>query len=195
MEFPGTLTEMSLRVRRPTDAALAALARRSSGAPLTYEPVGISASGAAPTGYRRDRWCRAVGQGRRDLDTAWETLRGGGVHRGAGLAVTSPPVADGLVVGLAAPLPVGWIEIACRVVSVVEGDDRRGFAYGTLPTHPESGEESFTIELRPDGTVVFEIVAVSRLRHPLPRLAPPAARLLQRRATDRYLTAMEHALR
>lgn len=36
-----------------------------------------------------------------------------------------------------------------------------GFAYGTLPGHPEKGEESFRVEHREPG-VVFRILAMSR---------------------------------
>ncbi|HEV8560641.1 MAG TPA: DUF1990 family protein [Actinophytocola sp.] len=40
-----------------------------------------------------------------------------------------------------------------RVVHVVEEEHRRGFAYGTLPGHPECGEEAFLLERHADGTV------------------------------------------
>jgi uncharacterized protein (UPF0548 family) len=75
--------------------------------------------------------------------------------------------ADPLTYGpaLAAPLPLGWIEVVCRVVDVVDEPDRFGFAYGTLPVHPDQGEESFTVALLPDGGVVFEII---RCDEPLP---------------------------
>lgn len=33
----------------------------------------------------------------------------------------------------------------CRVVYTVTESRRRGFAYGTLPGHPECGEEAFVI--------------------------------------------------
>ena len=51
-----------------------------------------------------------------------------------------------------------------RVVYVIDGPDRRGFAYGTLPGHPESGEEAFLVERRPDGTVWCRITAFSGQR-------------------------------
>jgi uncharacterized protein (UPF0548 family) len=37
----------------------------------------------------------------------------------------------------------------CRIVYVIDEPDRRGFAYGTLPGHPERGEEAFIISRRP----------------------------------------------
>ena len=66
-------------------------------------------------------------------------------------------------------------------------DDTFGFAYGTLPGHPEQGEESFTIRKGTEGNVIFEIVAFSRPSDPLVRMAGPLSRLIQRRATAGYL--------
>ncbi len=65
---------------------------------------------------------------------------------------------------MAAPLPVGFIEVVCRVVDVVDQPDRCGFVYGTLPNHPEQGEESFIASRSANGVLTFEIVAVSRPR-------------------------------
>jgi len=163
---------------------------------LTYEPVGMSHALTAPTGYRLDRWSRVLGTSHGVFERASEAIRTWQVHRGAGLVVCADeaPVVDA-VVALCAPLPVGYIEIVCRVVTAVDLPDRFGFAYGTLSVHPEQGEESFTVIREADGTVVFEIVAVSRPRHFLARALPPVARNLQRRATARYLDAMTSAVR
>ena len=97
----------------------------------------------------------------------------------------------GLVVAMAAPLPMGWIDVVCRVVAVVDEPDRFGFTYGTLPVHPEQGEESFTVTRSDDGSITFEIVAVSRPRQPLARAFAPVARRLQAAATKGYLQAMQ----
>ena len=110
------------------------------------------------------------------------------MHQRAGLVIeANGPPADGLVVAMGAPLPVGFVEVVCRVVDVTDRPDRFGFTYGTLPIHPEQGEESFTVMHAPGGIVTFEIVAVLRPRHPLSRAFPPIARRLQRAATNRYL--------
>lgn len=46
------------------------------------------------------------------------------------------------------PRRPGWLCIAapCEVVWTVDEPRRRGWAYGTLPGHPERGEESFIVE-------------------------------------------------
>ena len=76
------------------------------------------------------------------------------------------------------------------MVYVVDEPDRAGFAYGTLPGHPESGEELFAVELRTDGSVVATIYAFSRPARWYTRLGGPVARLAQRLMTRRYLAAM-----
>jgi uncharacterized protein (UPF0548 family) len=81
------------------------------------------------------------------------------------------------------------LNVPCRVVYLVDDPCRRGFAYGTLPGHPESGEESFIIERRNDETVTFTVTAFSRPATWLAKAAAPIGRAIQRRITDRYLTA------
>jgi uncharacterized protein (UPF0548 family) len=45
---------------------------------------------------------------------------------------------------------------------VIDEENRRGFAYGTPPGHPEQGEEAFVVALREDGQVTFTVTAFSR---------------------------------
>jgi uncharacterized protein DUF1990 len=45
------------------------------------------------------------------------------------------------------------IRIPCRVAYVIREPLLRGFAYGTLPGHPEAGEERFALEQHGDGTI------------------------------------------
>ena len=78
-----------------------------------------------------------------------------------------------------------------RVVAVVDRPDRCGFAYGTLPGHPEQGEESFVCDLDADGSVRFHIRAFSRPHDPLARLGAPVSRHVQVRTTRAYLRAMK----
>ncbi len=67
---------------------------------------------------------------------------------------------------------------------------RRGLAYGTLPGHPERGEEAFVIEQHGDGAVTFAITAFSTPATPLAKAAGPAGRAIQRYITGRYLRAL-----
>ena len=185
---------MSIRLTRPTTADLRLLAEAGRSDALTYEPIGISGGTEASAGYRLDRWSRTLGNSDSVFQRASQALRTWQVHRGAGLIVCDdgPPSIDA-VVAMAAPLPLGFIDVVCRVVAVVDEPDRFGFTYGTLRVHPEQGEESFTVVRQADGAVVFEIAAASRPRHVLARACPPVARRLQRSATTRYLDAMSAA--
>ena len=54
------------------------------------------------------------------------------------------------------------VTAAVRVVYVVDEPDRKGFGYGTLAQHPESGEESFIVERTDDGSVWLTITSFSR---------------------------------
>jgi uncharacterized protein (UPF0548 family) len=161
---------------------------------LTYAPIGVTSLDVCPNGYRRDSWSTPLGSGHAVFARARDALRAWEMHKGSGFVVLAEgPPAVGSVVALAAPLPVGFIEATCRVVEVVDTSDHYGFAYGTLSTHPERGEESFMMTRLEDGTVSFQIVVVSQARNPLARACPPVARLLQRRATARYLATMRNA--
>jgi uncharacterized protein (UPF0548 family) len=72
---------------------------------------------------------------------------------------------------------------------VVDEADRYGFAYGTLPGHPEQGEEAFVVERLADRTV-FRIVALSRPAEWLARAGGPISRRIQRSTARRYLDAL-----
>ena len=87
----------------------------------------------------------------------------------------------------AGDLPHGYHHLTRRVLI---GHGRRGFAYGTLPGHPESGEEAFVIERHDDDTVSFTITAFSRHATRLARVAGPLGRAAQRRITARYLRSL-----
>jgi uncharacterized protein (UPF0548 family) len=77
------------------------------------------------------------------------------------------------------------------VVYVIDEADRRGFAYGTLPGHPESGEELFAVRYEPSTDEVYaEVVAFSRHATWWSRLGSPVTSLAQRVITTRYLTAL-----
>jgi uncharacterized protein (UPF0548 family) len=179
---------VTIRLRRPSEHELANLLARCPADPLTYSPVGGSLTGVAPAGLRRHRWSTALPA--EAFDRASAAIREWAVHRGAGLTVVADgPFAVGTNVAMSAPLPVGFVDVTCRLVSVVDEPDRFGFAYGTLPVHPETGEEAFLVVRDRDG-LRFDVQAVSAPRHPLARLAPPVADRLQHRGVERYLAAM-----
>jgi uncharacterized protein (UPF0548 family) len=163
-------------------------------APLTYPESGAT-RGPLPPGYHHLTRRRVLGHGAPAFEGAVTGLFGWEVHRRAGLSITasSPTAATGCVVWQGIGLGPLRIGAPCRVVYVVDEPDRRGFAYGTLPGHPECGEEAFLVGRDADGTVWGEVRAFSRPASPLTRLAGPAGRLVQRIAVRRYLGAMARA--
>lgn len=82
------------------------------------------------------------------------------------------------------------VRFPARVVYVVDEPTRRGFAYGTLPGHPERGEEAFIVERHPDGSVWLVIRAFSRPANLFVWIGAPIARMLQSRFTRRYERAL-----
>lgn len=160
---------------------------------LTYRDVGATRRDDLmrnpPAGYRPIERLVWLGDG----DALWrravaETLTLG-IQRLSGLrparAVDGP-----VTVGERAMLRLGPLRIPIEVVDVVDEPDRQGFAYGTLPGHPESGEEAFVVERRDDGSVWLRIRAFSRPSHPLLWVGYPVLRAFQEVYTRRYERAL-----
>lgn len=80
-----------------------------------------------------------------------------------------------------------WATGSCRIVRVLDSDTEFGFSYGTLPHHPEEGEELFAVRNNGDGTVTFRVAAFSKPAGLVTRLIGPVGRLIQRSMTTRYL--------
>jgi uncharacterized protein (UPF0548 family) len=163
---------------------------------VTYAPVGgtITSPPTAPAGsHLIDRTVR-IGSGRARFEAAADAVLRWRVQRNAGLRVEGPPDAQ-LGARVVLGLGLGRVRLGapCQVVAVVDEPTRRGFAYGTLPGHPESGEEAFLVSWFPDAPgspVVLRIVAFSRPATRLARRAGPVGRLVQNAITRRYLRSL-----
>lgn len=168
-----------------------------AGAPFTYPEVGATRHATLPAGYHHVERSAVVGSGGGDFDRAAAAVFRWAAQRGAGLRIRAdgPASTPGTVVLMTAGLRRLGVDIPCRVVWVVDEPRCRGFGYGTLPGHPESGEESFVVTLQPDGDVVYTLRAFSRLATPLSRLGGPVSRQVQRLALDRYVVAIRRAAR
>lgn len=160
--------------------------------PLTYPEVGATADDRLPAGYRHVRWSAPVGSGRSRFDHAAEALMSWEVHRGAGLRVTASALTarKGTVAVLEAGRPPLAIPAPCRVVYDLDEDGRRGFAYGTLPGHPEIGEAAFVVEMGEGEAVTFSVTTFSRPSTWFYRAGSPIARLAQDAITRRYLRVL-----
>lgn len=169
---------------------LADLAR----APLTYPEVGASLGAQGlPAGYHHLRRQAVIGRGAADLERCTEALLGWAVHRRAGVRVlpSVPQVRAAAVADLRMGVGPLSLRAPVRVVGVLDAPRRRGFAYGTLPGHPESGEESFVVSMGSDDVVTFTVRAFSRPVGLLARVAGPVGRMVQQGITDRYVRALQ----
>ena len=134
---------------------------------LTYTPVGFDATGTpvAPA----------------TVDSSGEALYGPD-----GTPFLRPGDTANLLIRFG-PLRIGS---PVRVIYVVDTPTRKGFAYGTLPGHPESGEESWMLDLTDDGSVWLTIRAFSRPSSTMWWLVYPVLRIVQSVYTRRYERAL-----
>ncbi|MFC9997536.1 DUF1990 family protein [Nocardia sp. NPDC127526] len=160
--------------------------------PFTYPDVGATA-GEFPPGYHQFRLRRRIGTGRVLFEEAgaqilaYRMQKGTGIFRGA----TTATAENGT--DLTVFLGVGSLGITapCRVVYILDEPNRRGFAYGTLPGHPEIGEELFAVEYDPTDDSVYGVVAAfSRPGTWYTRLGGPVVRLIQHWFANRYINTI-----
>ncbi len=170
------------------DASAAAELRAT---PFSYDEVGAT-RGDLPKGYVPMRRELHIGQGQEFFELARTALFGWHVHRAAGPKIipSSLQVAEDTVALVRIGVGPLALKAPVRVVYVVDEPGRAGFAYGTLPGHPEQGEESFLISMDGAERVRFDIVAFSRPGTRLARSSGSLGRAVQERVTERYIEAM-----
>ncbi|NUP28264.1 MAG: DUF1990 domain-containing protein [Nocardia sp.] len=164
---------------------------------FTYAEVGAT-RGELPPGYQHLHVRRRIGSGAAEFDRLGAAVLGYRIQRGLGiLRETQTPVAEpGAEVTVLLGVGRFGLRAPCRIVYVLREPDRIGFAYGTLPGHPESGEELFAVEYdRDTGTVYGVITAFSRPAAWYTRLAGPLAVLAQRLAAAAYLGVLRRTPR
>jgi uncharacterized protein (UPF0548 family) len=103
-------------------------------------------------------------------------------------------IAPGDTAVLVVPLWLFGIHAPCRVIYVIDEPNRKGFAYGTLPGHPECGEEAFVVDRTDDGSVWLTIRSFSRPGGWQWWAVYPALRLAQTIITRRYFRALSEPL-
>jgi uncharacterized protein (UPF0548 family) len=151
---------------------------------VTYAEVGATA-GELPAGYHHVHAER--------FERAADDMLAGLVQRRAGarIRLSDVPLREGTRVEMRLRLgPLAFV-IPCLVVWAERTADSCGFAYGTLPGHPERGEERFVLRLTASGDVIFTIVAFSAPARWFTRLGGPLARVVQTWMTRRYLKALD----
>jgi uncharacterized protein (UPF0548 family) len=173
---------------RPSEQRLDAVRARVTGKQLTYREVGATRQSTLPPGYRHDRRSVSIGRGDEAFRRGQDAIRRWEAHRAAGAIVrpADPPALGALIV-VALRVGPSFVLAPSEIVYVTDDPARFGFAYGTLPGHPEQGEEAFHVERSADGEITFAVVAFSRPADLLGRVGGPVARAVQNRVTNAYL--------
>lgn len=159
---------------------------------FTYSEVGAT-RGSMPAGYHHLEVRRRLGRGRDDFRRFGEAVLAYRMQRGLGLLADAQTLRAEPGARVTVRLGIGRFGVLapCRVVYVLDEEDRRGFAYGTLPGHPESGEELFAVEYDRATAAVYGVVtAFSRPAAWYTRLGGPVARAAQRLAAEAYLVTL-----
>jgi uncharacterized protein (UPF0548 family) len=174
-------------VWRPDAAALARLIPRYAAEGFSYPEVGATQDERLPSGYYHLSRSTVLAGGQSTFDRAADALSSWAMHRRAGLilAASADRAAPEVTVVMALGAGFSGLIIPCRVVWTLDEQDRYGFAYGTLPGHPERGEEAFIVE-QADGLVTLTIRAFSKPSNRLVRVISGAGRLAQLWMTKRY---------
>lgn len=156
--------------------------------PLTYTQVGAT-RGVLPDGFHHLDVSARIGSGRDPFEQAADTVMHWGMQRGAGLAVRAS--SDVAVVDAVVLVRLGFLPAPCRVVYVIDDADHRGFGYGTLRGHPESGEEAFSVRYDPVNDAVYaQVRAFSRPATWWAKAGGPVTTLAQKLISRRYLRAV-----
>jgi uncharacterized protein (UPF0548 family) len=187
--------------RKPTEAKVRALLARQSGQPWTYDwPEITRVLSEPPAGWQLDRHRVLLGHGAATFASACEAIRRWKMFPRGMCQVYWPTTRQepGEVVAVlyfARPFLL-WMLFPARVVYRIDESRRFGFAYGTLPEHPERGEERFLVEWNEtDDTVWYDLMAISRPGHWLARVGYPYARYEQAKFRRLSGLAMQEAVK
>ncbi|MCX5267826.1 DUF1990 domain-containing protein [Streptomyces sp. NBC_00199] len=147
---------------------------------FTYDDVGATRDrpGSCPAGFHPLHVRARLGEGHDVFRRAADAVMTWEMHRALGVGIDATADRAAPDVDVTVTL-AGVIKAPCRVVWTVDEPRRAGWAYGTLPGHPERGEESFVVDRTGDGTVWLTVTAFSRAAKWYTRAGGPATRSLQ----------------
>ncbi|HET9381081.1 MAG TPA: DUF1990 domain-containing protein [Streptomyces sp.] len=146
---------------------------------FTYDAVGgTRKQDFCPPGFHSLHVRSRLGEGHDVFRRAAEAVLTWEMHRALGVGITAG--ADRAAPGVDVTVSLaGVIRAPCRVVWTEEEHRRAGWAYGTLPGHPECGEEAFLVDRTGDGTVWLTVTAFSRPAKWYAKAGGPATRGFQ----------------
>jgi uncharacterized protein (UPF0548 family) len=181
-------------LRQPTSADIDVFLQASRDCPFSYAPIGLARE--SRSGFSSDRARVVLGNGQSVFDRASDALRSW-KHFDLGWVRALPahaPIEVGTIVAVQIRHFGFWSLNGARIAYLVEEDGTWGFAYGTLATHAECGEELFLLRREPNGDVVYELHAASRPRAAITYPGYPLVRMLQAKFRRDSCAAMVRAV-
>ena len=168
--------------------------------PFSYPEVGATRT-STPQGYTVDHNRVKLGVGKECFQRAvkairtWKQFDLGWVEA----VPADTPIELNATVGVLTRHFGFWSLNVSRIVYLIDergAIEKFGFAYGTLTSHVERGEERFTVEWHlDDDSVWYDILAFSRPNQLLIRFGQPIARLLQKRFAKDSLQTLTKVVR
>ncbi len=184
-----------LLLHKPSELQIRAFIAAQQHSTFSYAPLEIT-RGSAVDGYTVDHNRVQLGSGAQCFDAAvkavrqWKMFDLGWVQ----LCFDNTPIERGSAVAVVVRHLGFWSMNACRIVYVIEEQQRYGFAYGTLAEHAEQGEERFLVEWdQRDDTVWYDLLAFSK-PGPMAKLGYPYTRRLQKKFALDSKKAMQRAV-
>lgn len=185
--------------KKPSASQIKSFLEKTGDENFTYSEIGQSSGQAKVKGYNNDFNRVLLGQGEEVFQKACEAIRNWRMFPGDWAwiePVHAPVKVDQVVAMVAKVVGIYWVN-NCRIVYLLDEASpirRYGFAYGTLGQHVEQGEELFSVEWLPDGSVWYVLRAYSKPRFWLAKLGYPLARLYQRKFVRESQRAMKREI-
>lgn len=157
--------------------------QKHQGKAFSYKGVGLTAQGQAPVGYYDDRNDCLLGEGELCWQKACAAMQAWKHFPAPLTEIYNPsiPFEEGAeLLVLFHLFGTCWLNGA-RIVYTLNEENRFGYAYGTLPTHLEKGEELFLLERTPDGKVYYRLRSFSLPGHGWMYPALPMVRYFQQK--------------
>ena len=174
---------MHFRFKRPSDKKLKIFMQKHKNEAFSYEGAGLTAMGQAPKGYYDDRNDCLLGEGEACWQAACTALQAWQHFPQPWTEIYNPaiPFEEGAEVLVLFHLFGTTVLNGARIVYTINEENRFGYAYGTLPTHLEKGEELFMIERMLDGKVYYRLRSFSLPGHWWMYLGLPIVRYYQKK--------------
>jgi uncharacterized protein (UPF0548 family) len=184
------VNDLTFVLGRMNERALSLYFDEATLSEFSYPEVGQSMASTFPRSYNNFQKTRRIGSAENFTEFVKEA-RGWSAQKKSGLKTypTDSTVGSGSTTLLLLNLGPIQMIAPCRVIHVIEANNLFGFSYGTLPGHPERGEQSIIIERKSEGSFM-SIRAFSKPGSLATRISGPIAKKIQSAYNDRYMEAL-----